>query len=142
MNRPRADAFEGREPLRYEKRYCVTKDDIDALGHVNNVVYVQWIQEIAGEHWRSAADPTHVAEIAWVLTRHEIDYKRPAFAGDELVIRTWVGDATPVRFERFVEIIDAAEKQLVKSRTVWSPVHRETGKLVRLDVSAHEPFYE
>ena len=91
---------------------------------------------------RAVADPELVDTIAWVLTRHEIDYKRPAFLGDEITIRTWVGSATPVRFERHVEIADAEGRVLVKSRTLWSPVDRETSRLKRLDVGAHEPFYE
>lgn len=136
------DRFAGREPRRFERRIVVTDEHLDELGHVNNVVYVGWIQDIAGQHWRTAADPELVETIAWVLSRHEIDYRRPAYEGDELVIRTWVGHATPVRFERHVEILDADERVLVRSRTEWAPIDRGTGRLVRLDLSAHDPFYE
>ena len=136
------DPYEGREPKRYQNRLVVTEDDIDSLGHVNNIVYVRWIQDIAGEHWRSAADPEVAEGIAWVLTRHEIDYKRAAHLGDEITVTTWVGSATKVRFERFVEITGAADTLHAKSRTLWSPINRATGRLVRLDISAHEPFYE
>jgi acyl-CoA thioester hydrolase len=138
----RADLYEGREARRYEQTRVVTDADIDELGHVNNVVYVYWVQKIAGEHWRQTADPALVERIAWVLTRHEIDYRRAAHTGDELTVRTWVGSATPVRYERFVDSLDASGRVLVSSRAVWSPIDRETGKLVRLDVSSHEPFYE
>ena len=141
MSPERSDPFEGREPRRYEKRFLVTEDDIDGLGHVNNVVYVDWIQQVAGEHWRSAADPELRGRIAWVVSRHEIDYKRPAHEGDEVTARTWVGTASPVRFERHVEILDAEGRTLVRARTIWCPVDRESGRLIRLDLSAHEPFY-
>lgn len=137
----RSDPYEGREARRFEQSRVVAESDTDELGHVNNVVYVDWIQKIAGEHWRQTADPGIAARIAWVLIRHEIDYKRAAHPGDELIVRTWVGKATPVRFERHVEILDREERLLVRSRTVWSPVDRTSGRLVRLDVSAHEPFY-
>ena len=109
---------------------------------MNNVVYVQWIQDIAGEHWRAAADPELVKTVAWALLRHEIDYKRAAFPGDRITVRTWVGTATPVRYERHVEIVDAAERLLVRSRTVWAPIDRETGRVRRLDIAAHEPFHQ
>ncbi|MDX1577268.1 MAG: acyl-CoA thioesterase [Gemmatimonadota bacterium] len=142
MTPSRDDRFEGREPRRYEMRFLVTEDDIDGLGHVNNVVYVDWIQRVAGEHWRAAADPELRERVAWVVSRHEIDYKRPAYAGEEVTVRTWVGSTTGVRFERHVEIVDAAERTLVRARTIWSPLDRETGRLMRLDASAHEPFYD
>lgn len=140
--RPRPDRFTDREPRRHERRVTVSEEHLDDLGHVNNVVYVQWIQDIAGEHWRTAADPGLVDSVAWVLSRHEIDYRRPAHAGDRLTVRTWVGGASPVRYERHVEIVDADERVLVRSRTEWAPIDRETGRLMRLDVSAHEPFYD
>ncbi|MDH3735080.1 MAG: acyl-CoA thioesterase [Gemmatimonadota bacterium] len=136
------ELFAGREARRFEHRRTVTEDDVDTLGHVNNVVYVQWIQDIAGAHWRALAGPELVDSVAWALLRHEIDYKRAAYPGDELTVRTWVGTATPVRYERHVEIVDPKERLLVKSRTVWAPIDRATGRLRRLDVSAHEPFYE
>ena len=138
----RGDRFEGRSARRYEVVREVTDADADELGHVNNVVYVQWIQDIAGEHWRRTAAPELVETVAWALVRHELDYKRPAYPGDTVTVRTWVGAATPVRYERHVEIVDDDERLLVRSRTEWAPVDRETGRLRRLDTAAHEPFYE
>ena len=136
------DPCEGREPRRHETRFLVREEDIDPLGHVNNLVYARWVQDVASDHWRTAADPALVDEIAWVMTRHEIDYERPAHLGDQITARTWVGSATPVRFERHVEILDAEGRRLARSRTVWTPIDRRTGRIVRLDLSAHEPFYE
>ena len=112
MTKPDPNPFAGREPVRFEKRFSVTEDDIDELGHVNNVVYVDWIQQVAGEHWRAAADPDLLSSIAWVVSRHEIDYKRPAHLGDEVLVRTWVGSQTAVRFERHVEILDAQKRTI------------------------------
>ncbi len=138
---PAADRFAGREPIRYEKRFSVTERDLDELGHVNNVVYVDWIQGIAAEHWRAAADPDDVARVAWVVSRHEIDYKRAAHLGDELTARTWVGATSGVRFERHVEIVDSAGRVVVRARTVWCPIERDSGRVLRLGARAHEPFY-
>ena len=78
--------------------------DIDELGHVNNVVYVRWIQELAAAHWRSITSPEERAELAWVVVRHEIDYKAAARLGDALVGRTWVGDQTAATCERHTEV--------------------------------------
>ena len=142
QRRERIDSYGGRRAKRYEVVRDVTEADADELGHVNNVVYVQWIQEIAAEHWRLTAAPELVDAVAWALVRHELDYRRPAYPGDTVTVRTWVGTATPVRYERHVEIVDVDERILVRSRTEWAPVDRETGQLRRLDTAAHEPFYE
>jgi acyl-CoA thioester hydrolase len=135
------DLYAGREARRHERTREVAPEDADELGHVNNVVYVQWIQDIAAEHWRETADPELVETVVWALLRHEIDYERAAYPGDILTIRTWVGTATPVKYERHVEIVDQEGRTLVTSRTLWAPIDRSTGRLRRLDISAHDPFY-
>jgi len=60
--------------------------DIDEQNHVNNTVYLRWIQDIATAHWKSLASAEAQAGIAWVVLRHEIDYKSPASLGDEIVL--------------------------------------------------------
>ncbi len=72
---------------------AVEPSDIDELGHVNNGVYVRWVQEAAISHWGTDADPADQAALFWVVTRHEIDYLRAAMPGDGIVIETWVGKA-------------------------------------------------
>ena len=132
-----------RRPAVYQVDIAVTPADIDELGHVNNVVYLRWVQEVATAHWLTAAGPDLVAAIKWVVLRHEIDYRRPAFATDRLRARTWVGDATGTRFERHVEIVRARDGvALARARTVWCPVDAETGRLKRLDPAANERFLE
>ena len=61
--------------------------DIDALGHVNNTVYLRWVQDVATAHWRAIARPQDVGRYIWVVTRHEIDYLR-ATRVDETVMLT------------------------------------------------------
>ena len=82
------------EPTRFERTFIVADGDIDALGHVNNVVYLQWVQDVAVSHWQQAATPEQQRETVWVAIRHEIDYAAPAFARDEIVARTWVEEWT------------------------------------------------
>ncbi len=117
------------DPSQYEMQITIEPSDIDALGHVNNVTYVRWIQEAAVAHWRSAAPAAEQARLLWVVLRHEIDYKQSAKMGDEIVARTWVGTATGLRFERLTEIMRANDRSLLaQARTVWCPIDAATGK--------------
>jgi acyl-CoA thioester hydrolase len=103
--------------------------DIDELGHVNNIVYLRWVQEAAVAHWRAAAPPEDQAALAWVVLRHEIDYRQPALPGDELIARTWVGGATRIKFERHTEILRAPDRVLLaKAVTLWCPIDTRTGR--------------
>jgi acyl-CoA thioester hydrolase len=121
----------------------VTDADIDELCHVNNVVYLRWVQEIAEAHWRAAAPPALQDELRWVLLRHEIDYRRPAQPGEQVIACTWVGDATGTRFERFTEILRAADRAvLAAARSVWCPVSARTGRPRRIHPSLHRYFAE
>ncbi len=110
----------------HELKVTVAPNDIDGLGHVNNTVYLRWVQEVAIAHWEAVVAAEHQAAIVWVVVRHEIDYKKPARAGDQILLRTWVGKATRLTFERFTEIVRAADGQLlVQARTLWCPVDPE-----------------
>ena len=114
----------------------ILPDDIDDLGHVNNVVYLRWVQDVASAHWKTAAAPTDLDRLAWVVTRHELDYKAAAFLGDALVGRTWIGATTAITCERFVEIRRGKDDRLlVASRSVWVPVDRTSGRPRRIDDS-------
>src|SRR6266511_3922041 len=111
----------------FELPITVREDDIDELDHVNNVVYLRWVQEAATAHWRVLAREEERARLLWVVIRHEIDYKRPAMPGDAIVARTWVGEADGLAFERHTEIVRAddgqnKEKLLARARTLWCPL--------------------
>ncbi len=122
-------------PERFEIDLQITPDDIDQLGHVNNVVYLRWVQDAAIAHWSATAPAGDQASLRWVVLRHEIDYKRPAFLGDEITARTWVGSATRHAFERHTELLRKSDGlMLARARTVWCPIDAETGKAT--DVSA------
>lgn len=115
--------------------------DIDELGHVNNVVYLGWVQEVAKAHWLAVSTPDEGATQAWVAVRHEIDYKRPAVAGDRLVARTWIGAVSGVTSERFVEIRHRDTMELLAAcRTVWASVNRQTGRPMRTDPAMMDRF--
>ena len=131
-------------PVRFECVFPVHSADIDVLGHVNNAVYMRWVQEVAAAHWRAAASAELQADVVWVVLRHEIDYKRPAMPGDRVIARTWVGQATGTRFERHTEIVRAAPDRevLAVARSVWCPLNAGTGRPERIGPSLHDCFYE
>jgi acyl-CoA thioester hydrolase len=99
-------------------RLTVTSADIDEMGHVNNVVYVRWVQEVAAAHWHALASAELKAKYAWVVLRHEIDYKNPAFLHDDVTGYTWVGAYHGARFDRYVTI-KVQDKILVEAKTTW-----------------------
>ena len=125
----------------FEMIVSVLPADIDELKHVNNAVYLRWIQDVATAHWRALASADAQREIAWVVLRHEIDYKAPARFEDEILLRTWVGKATRLTFERFTEIRRHSDGQLLSdARTLWVPIDKQTGKPTRVSPEVRERF--
>lgn len=128
-------------PPVFEMAVTVQPDDIDGQNHVNNTVYLRWVQNVATAHWESLASVEAVAAIGWVVVRHEIDYKMPANLGDEIILRTWVGQASRLKFERFTEIRRADnDRLLAKARTLWVPIDSRTGKPVRVPPDVRAGF--
>jgi len=125
----------------YELPLTVEAEDIDDLGHVNNVVYLRWVQEVATAHWRAAAPAEARDAIAWVVRRHEIDYLDAARPGDALVARTWIGQAERLTFERHTEILRRADRRvLARARTLWIPIDARTGRPVRVGQDVRQRF--
>ena len=125
----------------FELAFTAAPEHIDELGHVNNAVWVQWIQRIAVAHWESAAHPAHRQAYFWVVVRHEIDYVRPAHEGDVITARTWVGDAPQgARFDRFVEFTGADGKTCVRAKTQWAIIDQALGRPIRVPPEVVAPF--
>jgi acyl-CoA thioester hydrolase len=126
---------------RFEMVIPVLPGDIDEQNHVNNTVYLRWVQDVATAHWRAVASPKAQETIGWVVLRHEIEYKGPATLGDEMVLRTWVGKATRLTFERFTEIRRNRDGQLLSdARTLWCPIDAQTGRPVRVSEEVRSQF--
>jgi acyl-CoA thioester hydrolase len=125
--------------MKFSHSFRVPADDIDAQKHVNNVAYVRWIQDVAVAHWLSIAGVCILAKYTWVVLRHEIDYKKQAFEKEEIVVQTWVGEPTRISWERFTEITRGADL-LVKARSVWCLIDRETAKPARITSELKELF--
>ena len=114
---------------------------IDALGHVNNAVWVQWMEAIATAHWEAAAAPEHQAAYAWVVTRHEIDYRGNIRVGESVTAETFIPeDPAGARFDRRVDFRNAAGKVIVSARTTWAMVDRATGRILRVPPEVSAPF--
>jgi len=125
----------------FEISVAVMPEDIDEQNHVNNTVYLRWVQEVATAHWQAIASSEAQGEIGWVVLRSEIDYKAPACLDDENVLWTWVGKATRLMFERFTEILRRSDGQLLsKARTLWCPINAQTGRPVRAPLEVREQF--
>ena len=125
----------------FEIELTAAPEHIDELGHVNNAVWVQWIQQVAVAHWDSLARPEHRDAYFWVVVRHEIDYLRPALDGDDITARTWVGDAPQgARFDRFVEFTRADGKPLVRAKTQWAIIDKAAGRPIRVPPEVVAPF--
>src|SRR5215475_4998107 len=105
----------------YSKTITIPENAIDENGHVNNVTYVQWMQDVAVEHYSSIGGiAAQEPDATWVVREHKIEYFLPAFAGEEIEIRTWVENIRRVRSLRKYEFVRKADgKTLVKGETDW-----------------------
>jgi acyl-CoA thioester hydrolase len=125
----------------FEMTVPVLPSDIDEQNHVNNTVYLRWVQDVATAHWRALASAEAQAAIGWVVLRHEIDYKTPATLDDEIVLRTWVGKATRLTFERFTEIRRQSDRQLLsQARTLWCPIDMPNARPMRVSAEVRAQF--
>jgi acyl-CoA thioester hydrolase len=118
------------QPTIFTKTIIIPASVIDENGHVNNVTYVQWMQDIAVEHYATAGGVTAQGQHAtWVVREHKVEYLRPAFAGEEIEIRTWVEDARRVRSLRKYEFARVSDGSLlVRGETDWVFVDASTGR--------------
>lgn len=113
----------------YSKTITIPYTAIDENGHVNNVTYVQWMQDIAVEHYSSIGGVEIQGQDAtWVVREHKIEYLFPAFAGEELEIRTWVENIRRVRSLRKYEFVRKSDRRmLVRGETDWVFLDVKTG---------------
>ena len=126
---------------RHQLTFTAGPEHIDELGHVNNAVWVTWIQDIATSHWAAVAAPEHQAAYVWVVTRHEIDYRGNIALGDSVTAETWIpAGPTGARFDRCVEFRTAAGKVIVSARTTWAIIDRASGRILRVPREVAEPF--
>ena len=122
-------------PARYEHALTVTADDLDRQGHVNNVVYIRWMQDAAVAHSGAQGwtlERYREAGFGWVVRSHFIEYRVPAFVGDEVIVHTWVADMQKVSSRRRFEIRRADGTLLARAETNWAFVRTSDQRLVRI----------
>ncbi len=128
----------------YEHRHTVCREEIDPLGHANNVAYVEWMQAAALAHSAAQGWPGERYRRlgqGWVVRSHAIEYLQPAWCGDEIVVRTWVATmrkATSVRHYEIVRPADGAV--LATAQTRWAFVDYATGQPARIPRDIAEAF--
>lgn len=119
---------------KYSINMQVQQQHLDAMNHVNNVVYIQWMQDIASEHWHTIATPELKSKLVWVIRRHEVDYHNQAFLHDNLLITTWTGEYTNVTWKRHYKITRPLDnKEIITAMSLWIPVDVKTQKPHRVD---------
>lgn len=126
----------------YTKNVTIPEDAIDENGHVNNVAYVQWMQDIAVEHYSSLGGiQAQGPDSTWVVRQHKIEYLLPAFEGEEIEIRTWVESIRKVRSLRMYEFARKADgKILVKGETDWVFVDTKSGAIKPIPAEVQNVF--
>jgi acyl-CoA thioester hydrolase len=126
---------------RFERSFIAKAEHIDELGHVNNAVWVQWIQDMATAHWDAVARPEDREAFFWVVTRHEIDYRGNVAEGESVTGTTWIeGPARGATSLRRVEFRDAAGKVIVDAATTWAMLERASNRLARVRAEVLAPF--
>ena len=111
----------------------IRPDDIDHMGHVNNSVYLQWVQEAVVKFWETVAPPEAVARHLWIALAHEIKYRRPAFL-DDLVVADVVAEGVAGARAVFTTVIMRGEEVLAEVKSTWcclDSVSRRPARLAR-----------
>jgi len=115
----------------FELEITVTAEDIDSLNHVNNVVYVQWMDTVAFKHWAFLTYKNPLPEYVWVVLKHEVEYLKQAVLGDVITVKTWVGETKGFKSERLMEFYKQ-NQLLVKAKTIWGMLDAKSSKPSRI----------
>lgn len=126
----------------FEMELVVRPEHLDEMNHVNNVQYLQWVQDVAKAHWESAAITQWLEDYAWVALNHFIEYKKPAFLNETLVLRTHVHEFNGVKSVRLVRIFKKeTDDLLVQAKTEWCMIRRDILRPVRVPDEIVKPFF-
>ena len=126
---------------RFTQDFTALPEHIDELGHVNNTVWVRWIQDLATAHWSDTARPEDAERFFWVVTRHEIDYRGNVSEGESVTGETWIeGDPRGATSVRRVDFRNRADNVIVSAATTWAMLDRNRQRLVRVTPEVLEPF--
>jgi acyl-CoA thioester hydrolase len=126
---------------RYTQTFTAGPEHIDIMGHVNNAVWVQWMEAISVAHWEADALPEHRAAHVWVVTRHEIDYKGNIREGESVTAETFIPQGPQgARFDRRIDFRNDAGKIIISARSTWAMLDAQTLRLTRVRPEIAAPF--
>jgi len=125
----------------YNRQFVPGAEDIDLNGHVNNAVWVHWMEDLAVEHWYRHAPAPHLEAYAWVVTRHEIDYRANVGEGAVVTGLTEIREGPRgARFNRYFTFTDEPGRVLVRAKTSWAMIDRNTRRVMRVPPEVAQPF--
>lgn len=122
----------------FDWNVSIAADDIDHMGHVNNAVYLKWVQAAVVKHWERFAPFDALAQHLWVALKHEITYRRPAFLDDEVVASVVVESVRGAR-AFYATLIKRGEEVLAEVKSCWCCLDAESRQPVRIarDIIQH-----
>ena len=132
----------GMSPI-YRYEFTVSSEAIDGNGHVNNVAYIQWMQDVAVRHSETSggSQAARDAGATWVVRKHSVEYLRPAFEGDPITVMTWVANfrrALSLRKYKFIRTSD--KTVLTRGETDWVFVDAKTGRPLAIPEEVSKVF--
>ena len=130
-------------PIPFQTELTVETQHLDEQNHVNNLEYIKWILEISEAHWVAKTPLATREHYAWFVIDHYIQYKRQAFLGDKLILKTWVETYSKVKTERHVHIIRKSDdKTIVTAKTNWCFIDRASKKPTLITTEVLKPYFE
>jgi acyl-CoA thioester hydrolase len=120
----------------FTRTFVVPDEAIDELGHVSNLKYIAWMQEIAIQHSAAQGWPVErylQSGAVWVVRSHFITYLRPAFAGESITLQTWVAEFKQrSSLRKYLVLRTADQKVMVEAETNWVYVDQQSGRPLRI----------
>ena len=127
--------------MRFIRSFTAGPEHIDVMGHVNNAVWVQWVQDMATAHWDAVARPEDREAVVWLVVRHEIDYRGNIGPGESVTAETWIeGEPKGAKSLRRVDFTDAKGRVMVSAATTWAMLDRESLRPMRVRAEVLAPF--
>jgi acyl-CoA thioester hydrolase len=118
---------------------AIDQSDIDHMGHVNNNVYLKWVQDAVVDYWERAAPADAVARHLWVALKHEITYRRPTFL-DDVVVAEVLAEKVEGARAFFTTVVKRGEDVLAEVKSCWCCLDVATKRPVRLARDVAERF--
>ncbi|MFC0580199.1 acyl-CoA thioesterase [Mesonia mobilis] len=130
-------------PIPFQYEIEVQPEHIDDLKHVNNVTYLQWVQDVGEKHWNLKTSEELREKYGWVVLNHFIEYKSPAFLNEKLILKTWIQSHEGVKSERRVEVIRKKDNKIIaQAKTLWCLIEKQSHRPARITPEITEPFFE